>query len=247
MGTLSDSVGFQKAFQCPAGSVMNRGAQRCQLWGLMLCYRPRAGVNFANSLHRFLLHPCGWGQRGWRPARGLARCLLCKHQGGLPARPGVQLILKISGRTSLHPHLASPRLALPSPHLAEVRPGARDPNGGGARVRPITLTVLVESCIPSMNHAHYHDPRTGRKNPSTIQKTQRSLSRFLVDPPSPHHPRRTREQQALRRRQGQLRPGTQQVNELQFRCQCTRLLHAVPAAHSTMLAASRSEIPPPAT
>ena len=32
MGTLSDSVGFQKAFQCPAGSVMNRGAQRCQLW-----------------------------------------------------------------------------------------------------------------------------------------------------------------------------------------------------------------------
>ena len=193
----------------------------------MLCYRPRAGVTFANSLHRFLLHPCGWGERGWRPARGLARCLLCKHQGGLPARSGVQLILKISGRG--------------------LRPGARDPNGGGPRVRPITLTVLVESCMPSMNHAHYHDPRTGRKNPSTIQKTQRSLSRYLVDPPSLHHPRRPREQQALRRRQGQLRPGTQQVNELQFRCQCTRLLHAVPAAHSTMLAASRSEIPPPAT
>ena len=192
----------------------------------MLCYWPLAGVTFANSLHRFLLHPCGWGQRGWRPATGSARCLLCKHQGGLPARPGVQLILKISGRGC----------AL-----------QRETRTVEPRVGPITLTVLVESCMPSMNHAHYHDPRTGRKNPSTIQKTQRSLSRYLVDPPSPHHPRRPREQQALRRRQGQLRPGTQQVNELQFRCQCTRLLHAVPAAHSTMLAASRSEIPPPAT
>lgn len=32
MGTLSNSEGFHKAFQCPAGSVMNRGAQRCALW-----------------------------------------------------------------------------------------------------------------------------------------------------------------------------------------------------------------------
>jgi len=32
MGTLSNSDGFQKAFQCPKGSVMNRGADRCQLW-----------------------------------------------------------------------------------------------------------------------------------------------------------------------------------------------------------------------
>jgi len=32
MGTLSNSEGFQKAFQCPNGSVMNRGSDRCQLW-----------------------------------------------------------------------------------------------------------------------------------------------------------------------------------------------------------------------
>ena len=32
MGTLSNSDGFMKAFQCPAGSVMNRGPDRCQLW-----------------------------------------------------------------------------------------------------------------------------------------------------------------------------------------------------------------------
>ena len=32
MGTLSNSKGFQKAFQCPKGSFMNRGADQCQLW-----------------------------------------------------------------------------------------------------------------------------------------------------------------------------------------------------------------------
>jgi len=32
MGTLSNSKGFQKAFQCPAGSIMNRGADQCELW-----------------------------------------------------------------------------------------------------------------------------------------------------------------------------------------------------------------------
>jgi predicted metalloendopeptidase len=32
VGTLSDSTGFQRAYQCPKGSVMNRGDERCQLW-----------------------------------------------------------------------------------------------------------------------------------------------------------------------------------------------------------------------
>jgi len=32
LGTLSDSEGFAKAYNCPAGSIMNRGVERCTLW-----------------------------------------------------------------------------------------------------------------------------------------------------------------------------------------------------------------------